>query len=293
MSESGTIVWSRTYGGSDEDQGQDILQTDDGGFLIVGYTRSSDGNVSINAGFYDQWVLKVDANGILQWEKSFGFAGTDQAFSVVGTEEGGFFVAGFLDVSASQGEGNSGKGPSTAHGVGEFWGHKLDANGNVIWSRFFGGTGNDRSYDVLRTDDNAFLLVGASESEDFDITDSRGSYDFWVVKVNENGNLEWQKSLGGSGIDIAYSVVKAVNGYIIAGDSRSTDGDISSNNGEADFWVIKIDLEGNLVWENSYGGSDFESAQAIVASTDGNYLITGTSKSADGDVSNDGGNNDF
>jgi len=290
---AGTLLWSRTYGGSDEDQGQDLIETADGGFLVVGFTRSTDGDVSRNAGFHDQWVLKLDATGVLEWEKSFGFSGTDQAFSVVSTSDGGFFVTGFLDVSASEGEGNTGKGASTAHGVGEFWGHRLDASGNVIWSRFFGGTSNDRSFDVLQTNDDAFLMVGASESTDFDVSNSQGSYDFWVVKVANTGELLWEKSFGGSGIDIAYSAVRVNDGFIIVGDTRSTDGDITNNNGEADFWIVKIDVEGNLVWEQSYGGTDFESARAIKPLNDGNFLVAGSSRSSDGDVSENNGENDF
>ncbi len=295
MDAQGNLLWNKTYGGSEDERGQDITTTSDGGFAIVGYSRSSDLDVGGNEGFHDIWVVKVDANGNMQWEKNYGFSGSDQGFSIIQTSDGGYFVSGFLDVSASGGDGNDdAPSRSAQHGVGEFWGHKLDANGNLQWRRYFGGTNNDRSNDVLQTSDGGFLMVGSSESDDFDITDPNGSYDFWAVKVSATGTMEWQKSFGGSGIDIGYSVVKSDDGgYLIAGDTRSSDGDISNLKGSADFWVVKINATGGLVWEKTYGGTDFESARSISKTADGNYIVSGSSKSTDGDLTNNYGQNDY
>jgi hypothetical protein len=193
----GNIQWSKTYGGSDDDRGEHLIQTNDGGFLLAGYTTSSDGDISQNAGFYDHWLLKLDASGNIQWERSYGFSGSDQLFSVIQTTDGGYFTGGFLDVSASGGDGNNGftdtnntlNTKAAEHGVGEFWGHKLDANGDMMWRRYFGGTNNDRAYQILEAEDGGILMVGASESNDFDITDPRGSYDFWAVRIDSSGGL--------------------------------------------------------------------------------------------------------
>ncbi|WP_046758967.1 hypothetical protein [Kordia jejudonensis] len=298
----GNILWSKTYGGSADDRGEAIESTSDGGFIITGYSRSADEDVNTNNGFYDQWIVKLDAGGNIQWEQSLGFSGSDQAFDIIQTSDGGYFTTGFLDITASGGQGNVGR-PNTPsgsfdmpeHGVGEFWCHKLDANGTIIWSRYFGGTNNDRSYATLETNDNHFILAGSSESDDFDVTSSQGSYDFWVVKISNTGDLIWQKSYGGSGIEIGYDIEKTNDGnYIVVGDTRSADGNIANLKGSSDFWVIKIsDTDGSLLWERTYGGTDFESARAVTVLQDGGFAIAGSAKSNNTDVNANYGQNDI
>ncbi|MCH2193409.1 hypothetical protein [Kordia sp.] len=298
----GNLLWSKTYGGTADDRGEAIKTTADGGFIITGYSRSADEDVSVNNGFYDQWIVKLDANGNLVWEKSFGYSGSDQAFDIMQTNDGGYFTTGFLDVTASGGQGTFGK-PSgnneslvtPKHGVGEYWCHKLDANVTIVWSRFFGGTNNDRSYSTLETNDNNFIIAGSSESDDFDVTNSQGSYDFWVVKLSNSGDLIWQKSYGGTGIDIGYDITKTNDGnYIVVGDTRSSDGNIANLKGSADFWIIKIsDTDGSLLWERTYGGSDFESARGITPLQDGGFAVVGSAKSNNVDVDANYGQNDF
>lgn len=285
ISENGDIIWSKTYGGSGDDRGQKIITTIDGGYALVGYNRSSDGDVSSNEGLQDYWIVKINASGDIQWEKSFGFPGLDRAFSIVQTNDGGYFITGFLDVSASEGAGNDDKNSQQKHGVGEFWGIKLDATGEREWRRYFGGTNNDRSYDVVQTEDDGFLMIGSSESTDFDISDSNGSYDFWVVKVNAEGTKVWEKSYGGSEIDVGYAIATTGNGrYVIVGDSRSSDGDITAPKGNADLWMIQIDSNGNLIWEKSLGGTEFDTARGIHPTREGGFIITGNSRSNDLDL---------
>jgi hypothetical protein len=293
----GNLLWNKTYGGTADDRGEAIEATTDGGFVITGYSRSNDEDVTANSGFYDQWIVKLDASGTIQWEKSLGFSGSDQAYDIIQTSDGGYFTTGFLDITASGGLGSFGR-PASAnpeHGVGEYWCHKLDASGTIIWSRYFGGTNNDRSYSTLETNDNNFIIAGASESNDFDITDSKGSYDFWVVKLSNTGDLIWQQSYGGTGIEIGYDIAKTTDGnYIVVGDTRSSDGDVSNLKGSADFWVIKVnDTDGALIWERTYGGSDFESARAITPLQDGGFAIAGSAKSNNADVNSNYGQNDF
>lgn len=297
---SGNIQWSKTYGGTNDDRGEEVIQTSDGGYALSGYSRSNDGDVSGNEGFQDHWIVKLDAQGEIQWEKNYGFSGSDQAFSIIQTSDGGYFTSGFLDVTASGGEGddlleseNDAETRAVQHGVGEFWGHKLDANGNKEWRRYFGGTNNDRAYAAVQADDGGILMVGASESDDFDISNPKGSYDFWAVRLNATGELLWERSFGGSEIDIAFAITKAQDGnYVIAGDTRSNDGDVSGFNGNADVWVIKINDQGTLLWEKTLGGTDFDSARAITTIPNG-FAITGSSRSSDMDVTENNGQNDF
>lgn len=290
---SGNLLWSKTYGGSNDDQGQKVVATQDGGLAIVGFSMSSDGDATQNAGIQDKWILKLDASGNILWEKSFGFSGSDQAFSVIATSDNGLMMVGFLDITASGGEGND-FANATQHGVGEFWAHKLDSNGNLVWRRYFGGTNNDRAYDVIETPDNGYIIAGAAESEDFDITNPKGSYDFWIIKVDNSGNLIWQKSYGGSEIDIAYAITRTNDGnYVVVGDVRSTDGDVSNNLGNADLWVIEINGNGDLIWEKTYGGTGFDTARGVYPAQDGGFFVAGSTRSNDINITNAYGQNDF
>lgn len=293
LTKEGAISWSKTYGGTGDDRGQKIINTSDNGYVLVGYSRSTDGDVSVNAGLQDYWIVKIDASGTIQWEKTFGFPGIDRAFSVVQTKDGGYFITGFLDVTASNGDGNDNKSGIQKHGVGEFWGIKLDASGNKEWRRYFGGTDNDRSYDTVQTEDGGFLMIGSSESTDFDITNSQGSYDFWVVKVNPEGTKVWEKSFGGTEIDVGYAIASSGNGkYIIVGDARSNDGQITEAKGNADLWMIQIDGNGNLIWEKSIGGTQFDTGRGIFSMQSGKFIITGNSRSNDIDVDQNNGQSD-
>jgi hypothetical protein len=292
---NGSLEWSKTYGGSKDDRGQSLAQTTDGGYVLTGYAMSDDGDGSVNNGFHDNWVLKVDGSGTILWEKSFGFSGHDHSYDIIEAQDGGYFFTGFLDITSARSDGNTEKASSlTRHGVGEFWGTKIDKQGALQWRGYFGGTNNDRAHAVVQAEDGGFVMAGFSESNDFDITDTQGSYDFWMVNVDAKGNMLWERSFGGSGIDIAHDIAKTTDGgYVIAGNTFSLDGDISQPNGESDFWLIKVDNTGSLVWEQTYGGSGFDAAQAVITSKDGGYFVVGNSKSVDADASINYGENDL
>lgn len=294
LNANGILEWQKTYGGSKDDQGQQVIQTSDGGYAITGYAMSDDGDATNNEGFHDNWILRLDNLGNILWEKSFGFSGHDHSYDLVETEDGGFFFSGFLDVTSSNGEGSTDKGTLTAHGVGEFWGTKIDSQGNLEWRKFFGGSNNDRSFGVVNAHDGGFVLAGASESDDFDISDPKGSYDFWVVKIDKNGSFEWEQSYGGTGIDQAQDIVATADGgYAIVGNTFSADTQVAKNNGQSDVWLIKINAQGNLLWEYSLGGSAFDAAHSIRPTSDDGFLICGNSKSFDGDVTENFGENDI
>ncbi len=291
----GNTLWSRTYGGSMDDRGQSVIQTSDGGFALTGYAMSADGDASNNEGFHDNWVLKLDGQGGIQWERSFGFSGHDHSYDLVETLGGGLFFVGFLDITSARADGYDEKAYTlTRHGVGEFWGTKLDAEGQLEWRTYFGGTNNDRAHAVVRAHDQGYVMAGFSESDDFDISNPKGSYDFWVVKVSEAGEMLWENSYGGTGIDIAQDISQTEDGgYIIAGSTISADGDVAFSKGGSDAWVVKIDSRGNLLWERTYGGSGFDAAESVRPAKDGGFIIASNSRSSDGDVGSNAGENDL
>lgn len=291
----GNLQWSKTYGGSKDDIGQSLVQTKDGGYALTGYAMSDDGDASNNEGFHDNWILKLDSEGNLEWEKSLGFSGHDHSYDILQTDDGGFFFVGFLDLTAARDDGFTEKGNSlTRHGVGEFWGTKLDSQGNIEWRKYYGGSNNDRAHAVVQADDGGFVMSGFSESNDFDVKQSRGSYDFWVLKIDKQGTLLWEHSFGGTGIEISYDLAKTHDhGYVIVGNTFSNDADVSKNNGESDIWLIKIDDNGNLLWQKSFGGSQFDASQSVYTTLDGGYLVSGNSKSNDMDADANAGGNDL
>ncbi|GGD22820.1 hypothetical protein [Hyunsoonleella pacifica] len=287
-----TLQWQKTYGGTGDDRGQDIIQTQDGGYAVLGYSKSADGDLSENAGANDFWICKLNTSGNISWQKSYGFLGADIGYALTKTNDNGYLITGVLDVSASNGQGNS-KSNGTLHAGGDYWVIKLNANGQKEWSKFFGGTFTDTPYDVIQTPNNNYIIVGSSDSDDVDIKNNKGAYDFWIVNISENGNLLWEKSFGGSEIDEAWGIILSNNGnLVIAGDTRSNNQDISENNGAADIFVIKITPNGDLIWNKSFGGTNFDAAQSISKTSDGGFVISGNSRSSNIDLTNNNGQND-
>ncbi len=290
---SSILQWSKTYGGTGNDRGFDVLENTDGSFVVLGYSTSSDGDATINEGAKDYWVLKLSSSGAIIWQKSFGFLGADYGTAIIKSSEGGYLLTGTLDVTASEGEGNTARIASSAHAGGDYWAIKITENGDLEWSKYFGGGLSEEAKDVIQTDDGGYIIIGDSDSADVDITGNKGSYDFWVTKISRLGILEWEKSFGGTEIDRGSSIVKASDGnYLIIGSVRSNDLDVSIDKGAGDLWVIKISPSGDLISEKSFGGSQFDTAEKIINSSDGGYIIAGASRSEDGDVTANEDQND-
>jgi hypothetical protein len=284
------LIFTNTFGGLEDDRGNAIIQTNDNGFAILGYSSSENETIS-NNGSRDFWMIKTNSNGNLIWQKNFGFAGNDTGISIIQTNDNGFLLTGIIDVTASEGQGNAKKRISKKHAGGDFWAIKLSGNGDFEWSKFFGGSFTDTPLDVVETQNNSFIIVGSSDSKDVDISNNLGSYDFWVIHISAKGELIWEKNFGGSEIDEAYGIAKtADNNFVIVGDTRSSDKNISKNNGGADVWLIKIDINGNLLWEKTIGASGFDASRSIKLTADNGFLITGSSRSSDNDFINKGQN---
>ena len=286
------LEWNKTYGGSGDDRGSQLIETSDGGYMLIGYSDSSDKDVSFNNGNRDFWVVKIDISGAILWEKSFGYEGVDEGVSILETSDNHFILSGVLDVTASGGEGNIGRN-TAMHAGGDYWSIKINALGDIVWSRFYGGSFTDAPTGVIEDINNDLITVGGSDSNDVDISNNKGTYDFWVVKSNSSGNIIWEKSYGGLEIDEARDVVSSDNGnHIIVGDTRSEEQDVSVNNGAADLWILKITDNGDVLWEKSLGGSNFDVARSINSTFDNGFIIAGSSRSSDGNVNENKGQND-
>ena len=288
-SQSDQLEWVKTYGGSSDDRGTKIIATKNGGFAVIGYSKSSDIDVNENAGDKDFWILKLDEKGNVIWKKTFGFSGKDVGTAIIETNDKGFLVCGELDVTASGGQGKTRLGP--LHAGGDFWVIKIDAMGATDWSSYYGGTFTDTPSGIVQTENGNFIIVGSSDSNDIDITDNKGSYDFWVIKISPTGQLLWEKNYGGSEIDEAKAIVATDhNDFVIIGNTRSNDKDISKNLGSSDLCIIKINNNGDLLLQKNVGGNNFDTGNSIRRMYDGGFLLSGSSRSSGEKLINKGQN---
>jgi len=303
---SGSLDFAKIYGGSKNESAQSVVSTTDGGYAILGFTQSIDGDITNKTNdSFDYWLLKFNAENELQWEKTYGGTQDDRGRDIIQTQDGGYAILGSSfsndqDVSNNAGQEDywlaklDASGSKTLHAGGDYWALKLNTFGDIEWSKFYGGLLTDTPEGIVETNDNAFIIAGGSDSADTDITNNKGSYDFWIIKISATtGELIWEKSFGGDEIDEARAITKSADGnYIIAGDTRSMDQDISNNKGAADLWLIKISPQGELLWEKTIGGSNFDVARAIVKTQDNGFLLAGSSRSSDVDVETNNGQND-
>lgn len=277
----GNIQWQQSYGGSGSDQSYAIQQTIDGGYILAGISSSSDYDLSSNFGCFDYWILKLDDSGIIQWQKSFGGSGCEYVSSIQQTTDGGYIVGGWT--------GSVDGDITVNYGEYDYWIVKMDSLGIIEWQKSFGSLHDDQAYSIQQTSDNGYIIAGVSF---LTADDNEGNY--WILKLDSLGLLQWQKSFGGTADDGAYSVQETADGgYIVAGGSNSNDGDVTMNIGSLDYWIVKINSSGNLIWEKSFGGTSDEAPTSIQQTTDGGFIIAGWSVSNDGDLTETYGLGDY
>lgn len=286
INSEGVLLWQKAFGGSDIDEAYSISQVEDGGYIVAGSSRSSDGDLSENKGLQDFWIVKLDNMGEMEWQKSLGGTGDDVAYSAKQTTDGGYIVAGFTESNNGDVTNNNGKF--------DYWVVKLDSNGILEWQKTLGGIEDDKAYSVLQTIDGGYIVAGYTNSNNGDVSGNHGGWDIWVVKLNNIGDIQWQKAFGGSSLEITRSIIQTPEGdFIIAGASHSNDGDVSGNHGDGDFWIFKINETGSILWQNSLGGTLQETSHSAFYTQDNGVIAAGRSRSNDGDVSHNYGSNDY
>ena len=240
---AGNMVWNRTYGeGLDLDMAMALVQTNDGGYAIAGFTLSFGG--------YDAWLVKTDAFGNMTWNQTYGGTNDDRAYALVQTNDGGYALAGHTD--------------SFGAGDHDFWLVKTDATGNMTWNQTYGGTDHDQESGLLQTSDEGYIVTGSTFST------GAGSSDAWLVKTDAFGNMTWNQTYGGTNDDRAYALVQTNDGgYALAGLTNSYSA------GNFDFWLIKTYANGTMQWNKPYGGMSDDSGFGLVQTTDGGYAMAG------------------
>ncbi len=280
------IEWQKHFGGSNSEILQNSRALSDGGYIMGGHSLSDDGDVVENYGGVDYWILKTDQNGNALWNRNLGGASTDIGNSVVETTDRGLLFAGSTL--------SNDEDVSSPLGSYDVWIMKLDQNGNSLWDRSYGGTGNDRPEWIENTPDGGIVICGTTSSFDGDINENKGISDAMVIKLDQAGNVQWSRTVGGSSEDFANHIqTTSDGGYIVCGGTFSFEGDIQINNGIADALVFKLDSNGNVEWVRTLGGSGVEWANWNIQTQDGGYLLTGPTDSKDGDFAKNNGGRDL
>ena len=331
-----TIEWERSFGGSDYESAEHILITSDNNYLITGRTLSVDGDVSENFGEQDIWLLKLDQNGELIWEKSIGGGLNDRGVRSIEINDGGFLV--FSSSTSSEINGVA------SYGLSDAWIHKIDHSGEIAWSKNYGGSEYDRIRSARYINENNIIVIGSSRSDDGDLEGVEGDDNYWIFKIDDQGNLhwsktwvddrfgylrdialtadggfitlgsyqeqfdldelsvtkhasdgtiEWEKIFVGNMNDMPASILQTNDGdYMVCAHSNSTEGDVIDNLGDRDFWLLKLDQTGAIIWNHVYGGSGVDVPQDLIELADGNFMMSGYSSSTDFDVTSNNGASD-
>ncbi len=288
LNADGTVQWSRVLGGSSEDRAVDLLEASDGSILVVGNTYSDDGDVTANQGETDIWVVRLSPLGAIIWQRTYGGSGNEVLGQLEETADGGFLI------HASTGSGD-GDVVGFHAGIGfDNWMFKIDAAGALEWSRALGGSGHDGGGHMLRTADGGVLVnFSFTGSNDGDVTNHHGEGDCLLIKLSSTGGVEWSRTVGGSLADSGSDAVELSNGDImLLGTTASSDGDIPGVHGSSDVLLARLNSNGDLLWTRTYGGSMYDAGLNIVPATDGGFVLGCTSASNDGDVVGNHGGND-
>jgi len=243
LNSKGDVEWQKTFGGKDHDVATSIQQTTDGGYIVAGGTSSFD------SGEQDVYILKLNAKGDLEWQKTFGGEDYEGANSIQQTKDGGYIVAGWTG--------------SLGYEVNVYI-LKLNSKGEVEWEKTFGGKYDDEANSIQQTTDGGYIVAGYTEG------------DIYILKLNSKGEVEWEKTFGGEDIDVASSIQQTKDGgYIVAGWTDSFD------SGESDVYILKLNAKGEVEWEKTFGGWYDDEAKSIQQTTDGGYIVAGWTDSFD------------
>ncbi|MFQ6123539.1 MAG: hypothetical protein ACE5R6_02900 [Candidatus Heimdallarchaeota archaeon] len=308
------MQWNRIYGGDDDDWASSVIETVDGGFIFTGATASFGKGIN-----YDSWLVKTDAYGVIEWNQTYGSLGDDLTYSVIQTSDGGYALAGWTGIPMAGGDSWLVK--TDAYGVMEWdqtygnewytisksiiqtadggymlagyilsletnnydaWLMKTDANGDIQWKLTYGGPGTDKFFSVIQTDDSGYAFAGYTTSF------GMGEEDFWLVKTDARGVVEWTQTYGDAGEEQAYGITQTTDGgFAIIGHTTSFDAVVS------DVWLVNTDAHGVmkwnklygdslLEWDKLYGGSSWDEAYSIIQTAEGGFILAGQTHSFEG-----------
>ncbi|MBC7552667.1 MAG: T9SS type A sorting domain-containing protein [Taibaiella sp.] len=276
------LSWVKVFGGRDDDLAFKACQTPDGGYAVLALTLSNDGDVTGNKGGGDIWLLRTDANGNLLWQKTYGSSYSDDPISIANTADHGFIILGTT---------NGSDGDVPFHYGGFFSSDwlviKTDSTGNVLWTKNIGGTESEGNRGQILAVDSFYYLIGSTASRDYDCIPSSWQSgadmydDYYVIKLNDTGAVLWDSSYGGSRNDEAESAMidRRDNTIMITGTTYSNDHMVTDyNGGNGDIWVVKVKMDGTLVWQKALGITSDETGSSLCITPPGEYIICGNTR---------------
>jgi hypothetical protein len=278
------IQWQGCYGGSEIDIVTDIVEADNG-YLVIGETRSNDGDVSNNHGSRDIWVVNIDSVGNLLWEKSYGGTDIDIPYEIVNDGNGNYYFV--AEVFSNDGDIQSGN-----HGVYDVWVVKIDGAGEIIWEKCYGGRGYDTYPFIKLLSDGNLLITCSSSSSDGDVPANYGVYDAWIFIISPDGEI-LKSSVFGNDLqnEIPDAIETEDGGFFLTCFASSTNGMVEGtyHGGMADVWALKLDNNLAIEWQMLYGGSGWDSGTRGILELSNGYIFLATTDSNDGDVSGNNG----
>jgi hypothetical protein len=267
-------IWDKSFGGFDDDELNGIKSLADGGFLLFGYSSTL-----FYGGSRDFWVIKVDDSWSVVWQKSYGGNRDDIIYSVAITDDGDILLGGASDSPVS------GNKTAKNYGISDFWLVKIDTNSNKLWDKSYGGNLGELITSIFVLPDGGAILGGFTESpiSGNKISEKFGKTDAWIVRIDSKGNKLWDKSFGGSDYEVLNSTLLTKDGGILFGGASSSGvsgNKTTLNNGSIDLWLVKLNALGSKVWEKSFGGVGSEEIANIIESSDGNFILGGSSSTS-------------
>ncbi|NNV56759.1 T9SS type A sorting domain-containing protein [Limnovirga soli] len=281
----GKIQWSRTLGGTGIDNDPVVIQTGDGGFLVGGTSismLSGDKTEDAINGSNDYWVVKLDKNGVTQWNNTIGSIQRESLNALAQASDGTYRIAGN---SWSNFPGDDKRDANRGSSLWpDYWVVKLDKKGKVVWDHCYGGGNEDYLTCLKPTKDSGYIMGGYSYSPaEYEKTDSFiGSNDYWIVKMDKDGNKTFDKTLGGDLSDYQTDVQETFDGgYILGGysNSNATFNKTGIFKGWMDYWIVKTAADGSVQWDKTMGGTLGDYLSTVQQTKDSSYIIGGTSSS--------------
>lgn len=317
LNAKGEEQWQRTIGGTGQDELLSVFQTTDGGYILGG-SSSSDATIvattgkkalttskkdltsksTSSRGSMDYWIVKLNAEGEVQWQKTFGGKYADELRSMEQTKDGGYILGGYSNSP------QSGDKTEPSIGIGDYWVVKIDNSGTIEWQRTYGGNGDNQLYVIHQTGDEGYLIGGNSNSTN-SLTTKGGTVsngtDFWLLKVDSKGEEQWSRTYDYGKVDILTSLVENKDHtFLIGGYAQN---DVTSESGLAlkkqdkginDYIALKVDATGQELWTQSVGSAGEDILRKLIETRDGGYLLAGTSNATSSmDKNSTIGSNDF
>ena len=286
---AGNIVWQNTIGGSKDDYCLDGQETADGGYILAGHSfspASGDKTDGLRGGSLnnDMWVVKLNNTGTIEWQKAYGGYHSDYAEVIHQTPDGGYIVAG--NSASGIGYDKTVALHGTVGTTNDVWILKLSSTGTIEWQQDLGGDANDYFSDMILTSDGGYLVASESYSgATYDKSEPLiGDFDNWLIKLDALGNIEWEETIGGTLWDYIGGMAETVDGNFVIGaySNSGISGDKTTSSWGFDYWVYKIDTAGNIIWQNTLGGTISDFLYGICATSDNGVLIIGESNSPAG-----------